>query len=68
MIYYIPDMTLTEDGSYECSASVDTRDTFAELCGKYNIKCNDNGADNFFAPFCINMHTQKSVGRNGGVT
>lgn len=37
VIYYIPDMTLTEDGSYECSASVDTRDTFAELCGKYNI-------------------------------
>lgn len=28
---------MTEDGSYECSASVDTRDTFAELCGKYNI-------------------------------
>ncbi len=37
VIYYIPDMTLTEDGSYECAASVDTRDTFAELCGKYNI-------------------------------
>ncbi len=37
VIYYIPDMTLTEDGSYECSASVDTRDTFAELCEKYNI-------------------------------